>query len=111
LRPDPNWRLRLEAQVREQLPADRDLERGLYSADDFLRYDLTDQLMNYLAAAFDVLEIIEVGYRRLRVDNAVTVESFDLVARADDDDPTLVIPVLVSIWTWEPDLDQPVGNA
>jgi hypothetical protein len=33
----------------------------------------------------------------------ITVEPFDLVARADDDvDPTLVIPLLVSIWTWVP---------
>lgn len=66
--------------------------------------------MNYLAAAFDVLEIIDVGYRRLRVDNAVTVESFDLVATADDHDPTLVRPLLVSIWTWEPDHDRPADN-
>lgn len=101
MRLDPNWRPRLEAQVRQQLPADRDLERGLYSADDFLRYDLTDQLLNYLVAAFDVLEIIEIGDRRLRVDNAVAVESFDLVARSDPDDPTLVVPVLVSIWPWQ----------
>ncbi len=78
------------------------MERGLYSADDFLRYDLTDQVMDYLVSAFDVLEIIELGHRRLRVDNAVTVESFDVVARIDDDDLTLVIPVLVSIWGWEP---------
>ncbi len=103
MRLDPGWRPRLEAQVRRQLPAVRDLERGLYSADDFLRYDLTDQLMEYLTAAFDVLEIIEIGHRRLRVDNAVTVESFDLIARSDADDPTLVVPVLVSIWLWEPD--------
>ena len=80
---DPHWRPRLEAQVHQQLPAERDLERGRYSADDFLRYDLTDQLLDYLVAAFDVLEIIEIGHRRLRVDNAVTVESFDLVARSD----------------------------
>lgn len=59
--------------------------------------------MDYLVAAFDVLEVIEIGHRRLRVDNAVTVESFDLIARADADDSTLVIPVLVSIWPWEPE--------
>jgi hypothetical protein len=47
---DPDWRARLEAQVRQQLPIERDLERGLYSADDFLRYDLTDDLLHYLVA-------------------------------------------------------------
>ncbi len=109
MRLDPTWRPRLEAQVRRQLPADRDLERGLYSADDFIRYDLTDDLLDYLVAAFDVLEIIDIGYRRLRVDNAVTVESFDLVARSDPDEPTLVIPVLVSIWPWEP--EEPADNS
>ena len=50
-----------------------------------------------------MLETIDIGYRRLRVDNAVTVESFDLVARSDRDEPTLVIPILVSIWPWEPE--------
>lgn len=53
-----------------QLPADRDLELGLYSADDFLRYDLTDELLDYLANAFDVLEVIGLNRRRLRVDQA-----------------------------------------
>lgn len=110
MRLDPNWRLRLEAQVREQLPADRDLELGIYSADDFLRYDLSDQVMSYLATAFDVLEIIDLGHRRLRVDNAVTVDSFDLIARIDEDDPTLVVPILVSIWPWYPDINRAVGN-
>ena len=102
MRLDPDWRPRLEAQVRQQLPDERDLEQGSYSANDFLSYDLTDQLMDYLVAAFDVLEIIEISHRRLRVDNALAVESFDLIARADSNDPTLVIPVLVSIWPWEP---------
>ena len=108
MRLDPGWHPRLEAQVRQQLPAERDLEHGLYSADDFLRYDLTDQVMEYLATAFDVPEIIDIGHRRLRVENAVPVESFDLIARSDEHDPTLVIPVLVSIWLWEP--DQPTGD-
>ena len=105
---DPGWRTRLEQQVREQMPAARDLDGGLYSADDFLRYDLTDQVMDYLTAAFDVLEVIDIGYRRLRVEEAITVESFDIVARADDDDPTMVVPVLVSVWLWEP--DPPLGR-
>jgi len=59
MRLGPDWRSRLEPQVRQQLPAERDLEQGLYSADDFLQYDLTDQLMGYLVAAFDVWEIID----------------------------------------------------
>ena len=95
MRVDPGWRLRLEPQVRKRLPAERNLERGQYSADDFLRFDLTEEVLDYLAAAFDVLEIIQVGHRRLRVENALTVESFDLVGRIDQEDPEVVVPVLV----------------
>ena len=69
----------------------------------FIRYDLTDEVLEYLVDAFDVLEIIAVGRRRLRVDNAVTVESFDIIARTDEVDPTIVVPVLLSIWRREPD--------
>ncbi len=85
------------------MPVERDLEAGLYSADDFLRYDLTDGLLDYLADAFDVLEVIALNRRRLRVDEAVTVESFDIVAKVDEINPSVVVPVALSIWQREPD--------
>lgn len=103
MRLDPLARRWLAAEARRQLPPVRDLEAGEYSADDFIRYDLTDQLLEYLVDAFDVLEIVAVGHRRLRVDNAVTVDSFDLVARHDDGHPPTVVPVSLSIWPNEPD--------
>ena len=103
MRIDPQGRAWLEAEARLQLPEHRDLELGRYSADDFIRYDLTDDLLDYLADAFDVLEIIAPNRRRLRVDNARTVESFDIVAKADDDDPVVVGPIALSIWLHEPD--------
>ncbi len=99
---DPHARAWLEAEARLQLPATRDLEQGRYCADDFIRYDLTDDILDYLAEAFDVLEIIAPGRRRLRIDNARTVESFDLIAKVDDQDPTVVIPITLSIWLHEP---------
>ena len=77
------------------------------SADDFIRCDLTDGLLEYLAEAFDVLEIISVGHRRLRVDQAVTVESFDIIAKIDDEDPTVVVPLSLSIWHREPEVPSP----
>ncbi|MDH3683286.1 MAG: hypothetical protein OEV40_25460 [Acidimicrobiia bacterium] len=103
MRLDPLARQWLEAEARRQLPPVRDLEAGEYSADDFIRYDLTDQLLEYLVDAFDVLEIIGVGHRRLRVDNAVTVQSFDIIARTEEADPTTVVAVSLSIWRREPD--------
>lgn len=102
MRLDPTGRARLEAQVRAQLPANRDLEAGKYSAEDFIQLDLTDEVLNYLADAFDVLEIFDVNRRLLRIDDAITVSSFDLVAKVDDSDPGLVVPLLVSIWPQEP---------
>ncbi|MCB0993722.1 MAG: hypothetical protein KDB21_01430 [Acidimicrobiales bacterium] len=81
MRLDPRGREWLEAEARLQLPVERDLERGAYSAQDFIRYDLTDDLLEYLVQAFDVLEVIAPGRRRLRVENAVTVDCFDVVAK------------------------------
>ena len=107
MRTDPQARAWLEAEARLQLPEHRDPELGRYSADDFIRYDLTDDLLEYLADAFDVLEIIAPNRRRLRVDNARTVESFDIVAKADDDDPGVVIPLALSIWLREPEQPDP----
>ncbi|MCP4087862.1 MAG: hypothetical protein GY745_22875 [Actinomycetia bacterium] len=106
MRIDPHGRAWLEAEARLQLSAERDLEAGLYSADDFIRYDLNDSLLDYLAHAFDVLEIIAPNRRRLRVDNARTVESFDIIAKADELDPTLVTPIALSIWVHEPEPPQ-----
>ncbi|MDH3682959.1 MAG: hypothetical protein OEV40_23765 [Acidimicrobiia bacterium] len=83
-------------------PDKSESRRLLYSADDFIRYDLTDAVLDYLVDAFDVLEIVAVCHRRLRVDNAVTVESFDIVARVDEVEPTVVVPILLSIWNREP---------
>ena len=113
MRLDPLGRRWLEAEARRPLPASRDLDAGVYSADDFVRYDLTDAVLDYLVDAFDVLEIVAVGHRRLRVDNAVTVESFDIVARADENEPTKVVPILLSIWHREPNIppDQAPGTA
>lgn len=104
LRIDPLARQWLEVEARLQLPAERDLEAGLYSADDFLRYDLTNGLLDYLADAFDVLEVIGLNRRRLRVDQGVTVESFDIIAKVDENDPLMVVPVALSIWQREPNL-------
>lgn len=103
MRLDPQGRAWLEAEARLQPPEDRELELGHYSAGDFIRYDLTDDLLDYLADAFDVLEIIAPNRRRLRVDNARTVESFDIVAKADEHDPAVVIPIALSIWRQEPE--------
>ncbi len=100
----PDARRWLEAEARSQLPAVRDLDIGDYSADDFIRYDLTDNVLDYLVDAFDVLEIIDIGYRRLRVDQAVTAESFDIIARVDEVDLTEIVPVSLSIWRREPDV-------
>ena len=102
MRIDPLGRAWLEAEARLQLPALRDIEAGRYSADDFIRYDLTDQVLNYLADAFDVLEIIAPNRRRLRVEQARTVESFDIVAKASEEDPNVVMPIALSIWIHEP---------
>ncbi len=66
MRIDPHGRAWLEAEARLQLSAERDLEAGLYSADDFIRYDLNDSLLDYLARAFDVLEIIACRCPKLR---------------------------------------------
>lgn len=103
MRIDPYGRAWLQAEARLLLPATRHLETGLYSADDFIRYDLTDGMLAYFAEAFDVLEIIAPNRRRLRVENARTVESFDTVAKADEHDPALIIPIALSIWLHEPD--------
>jgi hypothetical protein len=85
----------------------RDLETGRYSASDFVRYDLTDHVLDYLAEAFDILEIIAPGRRRLRVENARTVESFDIIAQESAAKPGHVMPIALSIWLHEP--NQPPG--
>ncbi len=103
MRIDPLARQWLDAEARLQLSTERDLEAGRYSADDFLRYDLTDGLLDYLANAFDVLEVIGINRRRLRVDQGVTVESFDIIAKVDENDQSIVVPVALSIWQREPD--------
>lgn len=97
----------LEAEARLQLPAVRNLDIGEYSAGDFIRYDLTDGVLDYLVDAFDVLEIVQIGHRRLRVDQAVTVGSFDIIARVDEAKVTEIMPVSLSIWRREPDLPAP----
>lgn len=47
------------------------------------------RLLDYLADAFDVLEVVAPNRRRLRV---------------DETDPLVVVPVALSIWQREPDL-------
>lgn len=108
MRIDPQGRAWLESEARLQLPATRDLETGRYSASDFVRYDLTDHVLDYLAEAFDVLEIIAPGRRRLRVENARTVESFDIIAQESAANPGHVMPIALSIWLHEP--NQPLAE-
>ena len=61
------------------------------SDDELATYDPWHR---YATATFGVLIVTGVGYRRLRVRGKLPRSS----PRIDDDDPSMVVPVLVSIW-------------